>query len=427
MQTFGAIFCVLAIIQLGVLVVSSIQRAADGRKQSRLSAERLREQIRAAGVLRNQREQARLCWNGVRKFVVDRKVTEADNVCSFHMVPHDGKPLPLFRPGQFLTFRMRMPESEKAVVRCYSISGHPSPGKYRITIKRVPPPPGSSGVPAGLVSNHFHDRVQEGDILDVEAPRGKFFIDPLLQRPVVLVAGGVGITPFVSMIETIAEVGSGREVILFYGVHEPKDAAFADELIVLANTHDNIAVHMCYSGYQGNGSDLPDGHFLQQVDLDLLQRVLGTSNYDFWLCGPPPMMESLIAGLQQWGVPKERIFTEAFGAATGKAVSRVKLAAGKPQQSSETSSPPTPTRYQVRFSKSNKLSEWDESDGSLLEFARKNGVPIESGCEIGNCGTCVVAIKSGCTVCTSDQGAETDEGTCLTCISIPQGDLVLDA
>lgn len=427
MQFLGATFCGLVAVQLVVLIASSIRRAALQQQRSQLDIELLREQIRAAGALRSQREQSRLCWNGVRKFVVEQKVVEADNVCSFHLVPHDRKPLPLFQPGQFLTFKLRLDGADKHVVRCYSISSAPNAEYYRITIKRVPAPRGDLGAPPGLVSNYFHDHVEVGDILDAEAPRGKFCIDPTLARPLVLIAGGVGITPFASMIRTIIEAGSPREVILFYGVRTLRDAALGEELRELTGDADNVTVHVCYS-HVSDEEELPAGHYSGHASVDLMKRVLGSNNYDYYLCGPPPMMDCLISQLQDWGVPKTQIFTEAFGAATGKAVSKVQMSRRESDQK-ETHDEPQETTdtIEVKFSRSAKSSNWDRTAASLLEFARKQNIEIESGCEIGHCGTCVVAVKSGSVICLNDQCAPTEEGTCLACISVPGGDLVLDA
>ena len=98
-------------------------------------------------------------------------------VCSFYLQPHDEKPIPGFDPGQFLTFQLNIPAQPKAVVRCYSLSDAPRPDMYRVSIKRVPPPRDNPDAPPGLSSNHFHDNVKVGDILDVKEPSGRFFLD----------------------------------------------------------------------------------------------------------------------------------------------------------------------------------------------------------------------------------------------------------
>ncbi|GAB4152747.1 MAG: 2Fe-2S iron-sulfur cluster-binding protein [Planctomycetaceae bacterium] len=431
MQVFGAIFCGLAVFQLAILVLSSCQSALGKRRQNRLALEALQEQVRAAKTARIQQEQRQLCWNGVRKFEVARKTEEARNICSFELVPHDRKPLPRFLPGQFLTFHLRPEGTERQVVRCYSISSPPNPDYFRVTIKRVFPPDEMSSAPPGLISNYFHDEINVGDILDVEAPRGKFYIDPNLVRPRVFIAGGVGITPFISMIHALAESNVTTDTILFYGIHGREDEAFRDELNGILNASDNLTVHVCFSQENGVARSVeetsPAKIHHQKITLDLLQRELGTSNYDFYLCGPPPMMDCLIADLQSWGVPKSQIFTEAFGPATGKAVRKVQMSHQEDNGKDDNQQVVPASPYRVCFSKSDKQAVWDPAVTSLLELARQLDVEVESGCESGHCGTCVLAIKSGSTICTNEQGAETEEGTCLACISVPCENLVLDA
>ena len=124
--------------------------------------------LAAAGVARATSSGA---WVGWREFRVARRVfeDEARTQCSFHLVPIDGAPLPSFKPGQFLTFDLRVADTEaggqRAITRCYSLSDRPDPAGYRVTIKRVPPPADHPDLPPGASSTHFHDRVHEGDVL----------------------------------------------------------------------------------------------------------------------------------------------------------------------------------------------------------------------------------------------------------------------
>ena len=139
-------------------------------------------------------------WSGYRDFVVQHRVVEDANgaVCSFYLAPADGHPLPSYAPGQYLTFTLQVPDPAggppRDVVRCYSLSDRPHPERYRITVKRVPAPPTRPDLPAGVASNHLHDRIVEGARLSVRAPTGHFhLVDGRL--PIVLIAGGIGITP----------------------------------------------------------------------------------------------------------------------------------------------------------------------------------------------------------------------------------------
>ena len=148
-------------------------------------------------------------WPGWREFRVARREFEdrAHTQCSFYLEPVDGSLLPPFAPGQFLTFSLHVADSlapqvdvSRSITRCYSLSDRPHPKHFRVTIKRVPAPLDRPDVPAGASSSHFHDHVQQGDVLKLKAPAGHFFIDPDASVPAVLIAGGIGITPMMSML-----------------------------------------------------------------------------------------------------------------------------------------------------------------------------------------------------------------------------------
>ncbi len=134
------------------------------------------------------------------------------------------------------------------------------------------------------------------------------------------------------------------------------------------------------------------------------------------------MMETLNQKLTKWGVAKQDVKMEAFGAAT------VSKARSEPAKStSTTGGTETQATCQVTFARTGKKCIWNEKAENLLDFASDNGIQIESGCRAGNCGTCVIAIKSGKVAYMSEHGAELEDGTCLTCIAAPDGDLVIDA
>ena len=159
-----------------------------------------------------------LAWKEFREFIVQRRVPEDGNhaVCSFYLAPINGKPLPAFKPGQFLTFKLPVEDpgshKSKILVRCYSLSDAPRPDYYRVTIKRIAAPPDHPGVPPGQLSNFFHDHVQEGNHLMIKAPTGHFHLMEDEPLPVVLIGGGIGITPMLSILNTLLENGSRREI-----------------------------------------------------------------------------------------------------------------------------------------------------------------------------------------------------------------------
>jgi ferredoxin len=131
------------------------------------------------------------------------------------------------------------------------------------------------------------------------------------------------------------------------------------------------------------------------------------------------MMEELTKGLADWGVPDTAIFYEAFGPAS------VKRAAKPPEKAGETSQPEA--GVDVTFAKSGRTLVWDGKTPTLLEFAEQHGVPMDSGCRAGNCGTCVVAVKAGAVDYLAGHGASAEPGTCLACVCKPREKLVIDA
>ena len=146
----------------------------------------------------------------LRTFVVDRREPESDTITSFYLSPEDREPLPRFLPGQFLPLRLDIPGQYKPAVRTYSLSDSPTRDYYRLTIKREPAPPDRPDLYPGVSSNYFHDEVGPGSKLLAKSPRGRFFLDPHGDTPVVLLSAGVGLTPLISMLNAIVDAGSDR-------------------------------------------------------------------------------------------------------------------------------------------------------------------------------------------------------------------------
>ena len=421
-QIASSFIIAAVLVQVAVMMVSSLTRLVHERVQQKLSLDLLGNQVDLAKGRLAEVEKIESSWPGFRKFKVQQKVQESADVCSFYLSPHDGKPLPFFKPGQYLTFDLNEKgiarDADKNVVRCYSLSDSPGHNYYyRITVKRVPPPRDRPDLPPGMASSYFHDKVEEGSILDVKAPAGNFFLDQTVQAPVVLIGGGIGITPVLSMLNTIASSGSKRETWFFLGVRNRKDHIFKEHLEKIALEYKNIHVRVCYSDPEEDDVEGRDYHHAERVSVDLFKRVLPSSNYDYYICGPGPMMTSLTEGLTVWSVPKEKVHFEAFGPAS---VKKPRSAAGLPSDEKT-------EKIELEFAKNDKTFTWDPSIGSLLDFALENGIMINSGCRAGNCGTCLTAILSGEVTYIQEPGSMPEEGSCLTCVSVPKGDLTLDA
>lgn len=419
LQWIGLGLIVLVTLQALALFVSTASRFKSQKRQQQLAAEVLQEQLRAARVHRVLREESSLTWNGWRKFQVIRKSKECGDVVSLYFAPHDRKKIPAFNPGQFLTFQVRVPGMPQPVVRCYSLSDAPKEKYYRISVKRVPA--AKPEFKPGVVSNYFHDQLNEGDIIDLKPPGGGFYLDLASRSPVVLIAGGIGITPVLSMVNALTNRPPlTRETWFFLGVRHGEENFRKDHLRKLASQHENLHVVFCYSNplpHEKEGVDFEHGC---RVSADLFKKILPSNNYEYYLCGPPPFMESVTKGLRDWGVPDSAVHFEAFGPAS-VAVKPAAVAAAAAAGAD------TGKKLKVKFARSNKELVWSGDVANLLELAEKNGVALPSGCRSGSCGTCMTAVKSGKVSYPKAPSFQVEDGSCLTCIGSPSDELVLDA
>ncbi len=387
-------------------------------ERSRLELGALNKKIEILN--RKAQEAPESAWSGYRKFTVSKKVEECEDTYSFYLTPHNGRPLPPFKPGQYLTFELHPPNAEKPLVRCYSLSdGALVDDHYRVTIKRALPPADEPGIPPGVVSSYFSDHVKEGDILNVKAPSGRFFLDVEVDRPVVLISGGIGITPMLAIARLLTHIKDNREIYFFFGCRNSVDHMFRDEVIELQKANPNMRLHICYSRPLRENVHGEEYSHEGRVTIELMKEILPSSNYEYYLCGPGPFMNTLVHGLYEWGVPKKDVKFEAFGPAT------VKSGPNEPKIKSETNDQAV---IPIEFARSGKTLPWDPGMENLLEFAEKNGITtIEGGCRAGSCGTCLVAIKQGEVEYVLEPGEAPEEGTCLSCICRPKGKMVIDA
>lgn len=363
-------------------------------------------------------------WPGWRDFRVARREIEdaAGSQCSFYLEPVDGSPLPAFKPGQFLTLSLPVDreattsEHPRTVTRCYSLSDGPDPAHYRITVKRVPAPADRPELPPGVSSTRLHDHVGQGDILSVKAPAGQFVIDADPSLPTVLIAGGIGITPMMSMLTWCLKYQPQRVVHLYYGLRQSSEHAFKSLLESLAAAHADFHLNVVYSRPASGDVAGRDYQHAGHIDIDLLRRTLPHGRHRFFVCGPPAMMNSLVPALADWGVAREDIHHEAFGPAAPRG-SQPPLATSAAAGES----------IEIRFAKSGRTLTWSGQDASLLDFAERNGVAVESGCRSGNCGSCETRLVSGKVHYTAAPDHDIAQGHCLLCVGTPISPLVLDA
>jgi hypothetical protein len=315
-----------------------------------------------------------------------------------------------------LTFAIPV-AADRAATRCYSLSDRPNPTSYRITVKRVPAPRDRPGVPPGVSSNHFHDRVHEGDVLKVKAPSGHFCIDPDADVPAVLIAGGIGITPIMSMLQWCLDAQPERTVHLYYGLRNSHEHAFKASLEELARSHSHFHLNVIYSKPGADDQQGRDYHHIGHANIELLRRTLPHGRHQFYVCGPAAMMESLIPALSHWGVPAQDVHCEAFGPASVRSA----RTAGTALSASPA------TALEIRFVRSGRTLVWNGQEENLLDFAERNGVRIDSGCRSGSCGTCETKLISGTVRYNRRPDHDVAAGCCLLCVGAPESALVLDA
>lgn len=402
-------------------------------------------------------------WPASKAFVVDKKIFEdaSESICSFYLKPLDGQALPEFLPGQFLTFSLDLPSTTKPnqlekISRCYSLSDAFNAHYYRVSIKKSLAPI-NTNLPHGRISHYFHDYVNVGDVLQVRAPSGQFYLSQDT-GPIVLIAGGIGITPLFTMLRHIQQQQAMREVWLFYGSRCLNDLMQLPELLAMAKANPHFHLQIALSDVtatqlqisleplkQSYGSLVADYFVQARISLSLLRHTLPFKPFDFYICGPAAMMETLVPALEQWGVASNKIHFEAFGPASVKRVNPV--ASGKSnvpanlvanfedsiqaslRASEQVSHTPAQlAQNKVICQKSGKELLWESHHLNMLELLESHGIEVNSACRSGNCGSCQTTLLSGEIEYENPPTYTPDAGTCLLCVAKPKAysSVVLD-
>jgi ferredoxin-NADP reductase/predicted pyridoxine 5'-phosphate oxidase superfamily flavin-nucleotide-binding protein len=341
--------------------------------------------------------------NTWRPFRIARIVEESSVIRSFHLEPADGKGIAGHEAGQHLPIRVRPDPAAEPVLRTYTLSTAPSDGFYRLSVKRQ-----------GLVSNHLHDYLSVGDVIEARAPAGGFVIDPLEARPAVLLAAGVGITPMLAMLRSIVFEGLRkrriRPTFMFIAARSVVERAFDREITELAaQAGGAVRVIRLLDVIEGAAPGV-DFDTEGRISTDLFRQTLPFDGYDFYMCGPPPFMQGLYDQLSDIGVPDARIYAEAFGPASLKR--RIPEAA-------DALPPVADQPVPVALAKSGKEARWDAAAGSLLDLAEARGLTPEYSCRGGSCGTCAVKVIEGKVTYATRPSAKVDADQALICCAVP--------
>ncbi len=352
-------------------------------------------------------------WRG--HLQVGSIITETPTVKTFRLRPAGKSSLPFtFVPGQFLNVAFSIGGAR--MNRSYSISSSPTQRDYvDLTIRREP---------RGAVSRHINDLLAVGDEIETGGPVGRFTFAGTEADSIVLIAGGVGITPMLSISRYLTEVAWPGEIFLIYTCRTPADFIFRSELAALQRVNAKLHVTVTMSRPEGTKWEGPRGRLTKEL---LTETVPNLPSRRVHLCGPPTMMDSAKVLLAELGVPPDQVKTEAFGATKPVPVSGADARPIAPA-----------TGPLVTFSKNNKSAKihMDLQTGdtppkqSILELSEELGIGIEFSCRVGTCGICKVKMTSGEVDQAIQDALDSNDkahNIILACQAKPKGDVVVEA
>lgn len=303
-----------------------------------------------------------------------------------------------FVPGQHVTLRVAVDGDVHR--RPYSLCSDPADADtLAVTVKRVA---------GGLVSNHLVDHVRAGQRVDVLGPHGRFGTapDPARARRVILVAGGSGITPLMSIARALLRAEPASMVELIYANRGWRSIIFRSELAALASASSRLAVrHVLERPSRRLACETG------RLEGEVLTRVLPLDGDEYYVCGPAPMMASVCSALSDAGVPDAHVHVERFTSAA------------------RTMAPASGAVWSVTFARSGRMVQVND-DQTLLEAAAEAGLFLPRSCSMGGCGACAQRLVSGDVAMDEPNcltAAERGEGAVLCCVGRPRGPVVIDA
>jgi len=343
-------------------------------------------------------------WKGQLKLVA--MFGETASVRTFRLAMPDGGPIPFFyRAGQFLNLSLLI--DGKNVGRSYTIASPPTRDAYiELTVKRED---------HGQASRFLHDMLKTGQTVTVSAPSGRFIFDPKKDDAVLFIAGGVGITPVMSILRDLTDRAWSGKIDLVFSVRSSADVIFADELRFLTARHPNLRVHITVTRDPSNSWNGQRGRITGEL---LRMLILDVTTRPAFVCGPTAMAGVARAELLAMGVPAWRITVESFTPAPAPSET--------PKKNEVTLGGDA---VSVMFVRSNRTAELPTTR-TILDAAESIGVPIDYQCRSGICGTCRCRLLSGrVTMAVRDALSDADEaaGYILACQARATEDVIIDA
>lgn len=329
---------------------------------------------------------------------VDHIIDETSSAKTLRMIPVKGAP-PLFQAGQYINISVNC--NGTATSRPYTISSPPGKPYLDITVRRKE---------GGFVSSHIFDEINPGDILEASGPHGTFYYEPLVDSDnLVFLAGGCGVTPFMSIIRETVKEKHPLRIHLLYGSLNPDDIIFRDELKELASNQSNLKVDFIISEPR---EDWAGKRGL--LDAGMILSCVGTvEGKTFFICGPAGMHVLCETALESLGVPRKRIKKEACGA-----LDDVTVDPDWPGISSE-------IEVKVRELRSGRIFKAKAGEPLIISLERA-GLVIPSICRSGECGACRTRLVSGRVFTPSHvrrRWSDVQTGYIHACLSYPLEDL----
>lgn len=342
-------------------------------------------------------------WTGLLR--VARIFQETSSVKTFRLIdPLFGKLPFVYLPGQFLTVTVTV--DGESIKRSYTISSAPTERDYcEITVKREE---------HGAVSRFLHDHVHEDDTLQITAPSGRFTFTGEESTSVVLIGGGVGVTPMMSVTRYLTKRSWLHEIYFVFAGRSEGDIIFREELEYLQRRYRNLHVIIALDDVDGADDRYVKGRITREV---LEAHIPDLPTCRVHICGPPPMMSAVKGILIDIGVPADQIRTEVF---QGKEQPRPKL---------ETLPAAQAKVAVVTFAKSNRTAMMPPTT-TVLEASEDVGVNIDYSCRIGTCGVCRTKLLSGSVTMEVQDGLEPgdkENNIILACQAKSTADLSVDA
>jgi ferredoxin-NADP reductase/MOSC domain-containing protein YiiM len=354
---------------------------------------------------------------GFRRLAVTTIDRESADVLSLTMQGPEGQSLPLALPGQYVVVRLQPTSGAPPFFRSYSLSGPISTERYRISVKVEP---------NGAAGTYLRDHIRAGDALDVSSPRGSFILQSG-EQPLVLLSAGIGVTPVLAMLHSLAEARSARPVLWIHAARDREHHPFAAEVRRLMLALMRGRSYVCYSrpgSRDKMGEDFDaTGHLSRSVfnELGIPQEA------DVYLCGPARFMADIKDALATMGVAPQRIHVELFNGSESMTPGVVDAATQAPHLPKDDAGRADSGGPLVSFARSGIAAHWNAAAyRSILELAEACDVPVRWSCRTGVCHNCESGLVSGTVVYEPEPLENPADGNLLICCSRPIGDVVID-